>query len=196
MQEKKSFSGCYGMVILPTKKTIKIIQQITKNLDQNLNFLTKIPHLTLYYANFKNIPKSFILKKLEVLNRFKKIKLNLQEIQVYGDKFLFLNIVEKEKLQEPHLIALGLNKYLDKSKIPNAKKENLTLSKEEKKNLKTYGHPLVKNLYLPHVTMAYNTKGFKKPLPKEKLIHFEIDEFVFARIGEFGAVEEVVLTKS
>lgn len=124
----------------------------------------------------------------------------MREFEIYGKKFLFWNVKEvSDKLDKAHKKALNLANFLQKEATEN--KKNLSgLNGKEQENIKKYNHPLVKDLYKPHITIAYDSEGIdiapKKLDDLSKSANTDIKEISFARIGKNGRVKENLITVS
>ncbi|MFB6181545.1 MAG: 2'-5' RNA ligase family protein [Candidatus Magasanikbacteria bacterium] len=202
---KKFSPGHYGFVLKPDSKIREKVEKIQQEFCPNVEFKAGADgdiHLTLYHAPISTVSKpkiDKIIKTVEATGILDE-RLQLRELEIYGETFLFWSVSTiPEVLTEAHKKALNLANFLQKE--ASESKENLAgLSEKEQENIKKYNHPLVKDLYKPHITIAYNSTGIEVESKKiENFSHsasIDIEEISFARIGDNGRVEENLLTIS
>jgi hypothetical protein len=97
-------------------------------------------------------------------------------------------------MNEAHIKALTLAKYLDRASEAKAlSEERLSLREAELENVRLFGHPLVRSLFTPHITLGFH------PRISDHLVagltcewSFEVASVELARIGYPGRVDEVV----
>ena len=192
--EQESFSGAYGFVIQPDQKTQVEAENLAKRLAPSAEFLVQNPHITLFYAKFENLPKDVVEKTLLELKANERVNLSLNTLQVYGERFIFWNIEDKDKLRNAHEKALETAKFLNQVEIANAIEEGLKLTQKEQDNIRRFGHPLVLNDYLPHITLAYDGNGIVLSSQKNsEPWEMKIDKIHFAEMGPYGSVRKIIL---
>ncbi|MEO5927137.1 MAG: hypothetical protein ABIO72_00515 [Patescibacteria group bacterium] len=197
----KTYTGAYGIVALPGETVDRWVRGLGKlplgtGPDARpAQFSTKIAHITLYHGKLANVPQevvAMLLRSLEPLKHHNSY--GFTKIEEFGKRFLFLDVEATPLLQAAHLIALHLSNYLDRSSPPKAKEEGLELNAKEARQLERYGHPLTFDRFRPHFTLAYDEGGFAQysKLGPTPATLGNIRNFAFAKIGEYGAVEELV----
>lgn len=158
-----------------------------------------VPHVTLYHGKLKDVPIAVVAS---LVDRIRQLLLGhkfvLSEVVGFGGNFIFWNLSEVgsdiKQLQSAHEIALELAQYLDPTALPKATTEEaLTLSEEQKENVRRFGHPLVRNLFLPHITLGFHpgVANVKPPISTEEAT-LTVASVEFVRIGHPGRVEEVL----
>ena len=184
----KKFSGAYGIVIALDQKTVEAAQELVK--DVSADFKTAYAHITLFHTKLKDAdPESLkmITEKCHQLMQGQHV--TLDRIAVFGSNFLFWDALPSAALTQAHAVALELAEFLDQDLHTHTKGEALTLTPGQEHNIRTYGHPLVKDDYRPHVTLAYNHSGFPSTQEHKSVLHEAIiEKVVFAEIGQFGRV--------
>ena len=191
--EKKEFSGSYGFVIKPDSKTQEKAQAIAIKLAPGAEFQTTIPHITLYHGRIEHLPLRVVKEILAELKEHRGESLTLDSFEVYGGNFLFWDVKMTDILPPMHKKALSISAYLEKDGIAMAHDEGLKMTSKELDNIMRYGHPLVLERYVPHITLAYDSHGLtlspQLPLSPWRI---EIDDVIFAEMGKYGAVARIV----
>ena len=171
-------------------------QLLPANSDYKLG-AENLPHLTLYQAALKNCNRAQALKLVENLSAVLAGKeLELRELLVFGGKFLFWNVDLKgtnvSDLRDCHMQSLALAQYLDHE-------ENARLlpsrpgNKQQIENFSRYGYGLLKDLYLPHVTLGVSTSfAAAEPIFQPYPARVLVSGVALTRMGEFGKVVEVL----
>lgn len=198
--DPSKLSGPYGLVVLPDAETCAIAKKESANRMPNkaaYSLENEQPHLTLYHGNIINMP---LFEALQVRQDVAKIlqgsEIELYDIEVYADKFLFWNAehrpLEESPLQKAHYLAAGvLSSYLNREAEPSAQKEKLKLTDAEEKNVAEFGHPLVGDLYKPHITLGYDRRGIKN-VEGNYLRYMIADRIALVKMGDHGRIEKVV----
>lgn len=156
-------------------------------------YVVKKPHLTLFHAMVREPDLERIRKEVNFLHAFCiGDPVNLTEVAVFGDKFLFLDAIRSPQLRLVHAeAAITLLPYLDRETVRPAQKEGLILSPAEQSNLETFGHPLVGLEYRPHVTLAYDENPeviARCVLPPDNLRMQTIAAVRLGIMGEYGSL--------
>lgn len=192
---KEKYSGSYGIVIKPDMYTGEKSIELAHSLTPDAEYKVSLPHITLYHGNVSDLPHQEIEKILNAAREILKDDIQeLRTIDVFGGKFVFWDVVPNKIMRQAHDAALGLSEFLDQTKLARALQEGLHLTQEQKLNMQNYGHPLVGNLYRPHITLAYDAKGIV--LPKDVTGYdwqMKVDSIHFAEIGNYGSVAKVIL---
>jgi 2'-5' RNA ligase len=190
---EKPFSGSYGFVIAPDLSTTNLAVSLAHQLTPQAEFKTDHPHITLYHAKFTDLPIAEVKDTLNALALFQGTHFTLHDLQVYGGKFLFWNLVKDEKIQTMHSQSLASARFVDRNAVSKAVEEGLTLSQKEIDNTKKYGYPLAEDLYLPHITLSYDRAGVTIPEDiTAREWHITIDDVHFAEIGDYGSVRKII----
>lgn len=200
--QNSKFTGGYGFVAVPDQKTIdKCYSLVAERFPADWEYLLgskNLPHVTLYHSRMKGVPSEFATETREKLSStLCGLTFSLKDLQCFGAKFIFWNIDPSdssyELLLKAHQDALQLSKYLDPTAPKRAEEEGLSLSPKEKENVELFNHPLVRDLFTPHITLAYDEKanGFLKDGETDEFT-MTIERVEFAEIGFPGIVTEVV----
>lgn len=202
LNQHRCFSGGYGFVAIPDDKTIEKCYALTKEkFPEDWEYLitpSYLPHITLYHSKMREVPEEFAYEMREKLaSALNGLTFNLSALECFGAKFIFWNVAPSgssyERLVKCHQEALELAKYLDKTASKRAEEEGLTLTDREKENVELFNHPLVRELYLPHITLAYDERanGFLQNGESENFT-MTIEKVEFAEIGHPGVIIDVV----
>jgi 2'-5' RNA ligase len=190
--DKREFNGSYGFVLLPDKATAERARQLADELAPSAEYKVQIPHITLYHGNLRALPLEKVQELMFFLEPMQGEILGLQGTSIYGGKFLFWDINVTDNLQNAHEVALELSKYVDTEGDISALSEDLDMTEEEFQNAYFYGHPLVKNLYAPHITLAYDSQGLSLPAKRsDEYFAMTVSTFAFAEIGEQGRINKL-----
>lgn len=190
------FNGSYGFVIRPDSETQQMAESLANRLFPDAEYKTTVPHITLYHGRVENLPIEAVRAILSRLKENNGKDIDLKQIEIYGGKFAFWNSEVVSDLRLMHEQALGMAEYLDSGAAQRAVEERLNLTEKELSNVKKFGHPLVGELYKPHITLAYDNKGLK--LAAEKFIEpwkTKIDDVLFTEMGKYGSVVNVINIK-
>lgn len=184
------YTGKYGFVIEPDFETNALVRDFSEEIAPRAEFHVEIPHITLYHATLKNVPVSAITEVREKLSSIVGRRLILRDIQVFGNKFLFWNTEKTDWLQSAHETVLELSQYFDTESISL---EGLDFTANQRENLLSYGSPIVRDEYLPHITLAYNeTMEAFDGIPNERVHEMTVGRVSFVELGKYGAVVRVV----
>jgi hypothetical protein len=202
-----TFTGSYGIVALPDQVTSRRVKWLgeqpinggTRDVGEEnryAEFKTKVAHLTLYHGKVVNLPLTDVYMILRALRPLRGCPLLFDRLAVYGDKFLFLDVLVTPELMLAHLAALQLATFLNKEALAHAKQEGLNMSEPERVSLERFGHPLAYSLFRPHFTLAYDSSAninvgdeVVSKLPAMGLV----ESFAFVEIGEYGAIKRALI---
>ena len=126
------------------------------------SYLVRHPHLTLFHAVVRDPDLESIRKSVDRINRYCKNEpvRFLNQVKMFGDKFLFYDVVRTPMLEMAHASAVvALLPFVDHQAAQPATKEELTLTRSERRNLKTFGYSHVGEDYRPHVTLAFDDES-------------------------------------
>ena len=202
-----TFSGALGIVIIPDQATIAESYKLARNtLPAGSEYILSpgaIPHITLYHGKFLDVPTSEAQTILrDIRSDLQRANFSLGPIQCFGGNFIFLNVepddTTRHQLQLAHEKSLLLSRFLDRTAPPKAtSEEGLSLSTAELENLEGYGHPLVRQSYLPHITLGFH-RGLAVHFPngQSKKWRSAVGSVEFVRVGYPGTIEEIVSLES
>lgn len=196
------FSGALGIVIMPDKETIQqayaLAAEILPPTSEYVLAAGSIPHLTLYHGKLNEVPVDEALRIVsDIREILSGIRFSLGPIVAYGGNFVFWNVEKNSQaglLGEAHIKALLIAQFLDgTSEVKATSEECLALSQTELDNVKQYGHPLVKQLYSPHITLGFNP-GISQQLVSglHKKVEFSVDSVELVTVGYPGRVESII----
>ncbi len=213
---KRTLSGFYGILIIPDDTAVRTAVDISeKKRVREAAYRVKPEgvHLTLYQARtFVDLPVEFAQKLVGKLNecvvrhRSGELLLHLLDVEPYSDnpQFLFWNVDKPHKNQrllDAHGMSLALSAWVE-PEVENASKFERRIAdygdhrraREQRlyTNMTLYGHTLVGEQYLPHITIAADPEGFKKFKPYQEPHIGCAVRVVFARMGEWGKIEEIL----
>ena len=195
-------SGALGIVIVPDQATIErayaLAAEILPPKAEYVLAAGSIPHLTLYHGKLKDVPADEVRR---VVTDIRMIlagqRFSLGPIIAYGGNFVFWNVEQNTDIKlllEAHGKALAVAQFLDRmSEAKATSEEGLTLTEVELENVKQFGHPLVRQLYTPHITLGFH-RGISQTLATGLYENFEfsIASIEMARIGYPGRVKSLV----
>jgi hypothetical protein len=194
----KTYAGQLGIVLLLDDKTrgeaIRLANEHGEGNSLDIGG-QHTPHVTLYHSKLRDVPSDAVDALLEKLAAQLPQPLPFVELAGFGGTFLFWDIEWTESLVAMHESALSLSTYFDAAGDQPIEKENIQLSPEEFSNVKAYGHPLVRSLWRPHVTVGYYPAGM--PLsPAPAKFAGAAASVAFVRIGEVGTIVEIIVRRS
>lgn len=196
-------SGEVGLVVTLTAESERLCRAAAAEfLPGNSEYVLgaqNLPHLTLYQAALKDCDTNHALELAADLSGIISGKeLFLRDLVVFGGKFLFWNVnlhgSGVQELRDCHERSLVLARYLDLE-------ENARLlpsrpgTEQQIENFAHYGYGLLRELYLPHVTLGVNS-GFEASRQEfpERLGSVVASAVAVTRMGQFGKVVEVLTT--
>lgn len=199
-----TLSGPLGLVIIPDQQTIdrafKLAAEILPPGSEYILHPGSLPHLTLYHGKLRDVPVEEIalivhdLRQSLVGHNF-----HLGKIVGFGGKFVFWNVnqdqaLDSKVLSSAHEKALSLARFLDRASVPKAtSEEGLSLSDAELENVRLFGHPFVRQLYTPHITLGFH-RGVAQTIPANSMreVRFTVASVELVYIGYPGRVENVI----
>ncbi len=201
-----TFNGSYGFVLLLdrfTEERAKSFSSVALNDPDSFSgeplryaeILPEVFHLTLFHAKIKEASVEAVEEILEALSIHEQGIVVFHRITVYGEKFLFWDADCSAGLRAAHLSALHLSDFLDVEVKARAEdEEGLSMSMAERESVRRYGHPLMRRLYRPHITLAYNSSGFAGYRSHGESNHIgRIRKVAFAEIGTYGRVQRIIM---
>lgn len=196
-------SGALGLVIVPDNATIERAYALAEEImPKDAEYVLRrgsLPHLTLYHGKLADVPGFIASQTLEQLRtELVGQEFTLKEIVAFGGNFIFWNVDRTsrvcEVLQASHTTALNLAKYLDRSTVAKAVgEEGLSLKEEELENVRLFGHPLVRSLYMPHITIGFH-HGLSARIASDIECQWsmKVASVELVKIGHPGRVEEII----
>ena len=195
-------SGALGIVIIPDKGTIEqayaLAADILPPTSEYILTTGSVPHLTLYHGKLNEVP---VEEAFRIVSDIREIlsgaKFSLGPIVAYGGNFVFWNVEKNSEarlLGDAHIKALLIAQFLDRTSEAKAtSEEGLALSLAELENVRQYGHPLVKQLYSPHITLGFN-RGISQQLVSglHKKVEFSVDSVELVAVGYPGRVVSIL----
>jgi 2'-5' RNA ligase len=203
-----TLSGALGLVIVPDRATIErayaLAEEIMPKDAQYVLRHGSLPHLTLYHGKLADVPSPEAAETLkELRTTLVGQRLTLNSIVTFGGNFVFWNVdplsCNYEDLRAAHVKALSLAQHLDRSTVAKAvSEETLSLTAEEQDNVRLFGHPLVRSLYMPHITLGFH-HGISDYAATDMKCEWsmEVASVELVKVGYPGRVEEIIdLTKA
>ncbi|MBI2039373.1 MAG: 2'-5' RNA ligase family protein [Candidatus Niyogibacteria bacterium] len=182
-----TYTGQLGLVLLLDRSTA---EEMILNASGH-----HIPHVTLYHSKLRGVPQKTVRELLTELAGALPIPLAFTKIAPFGGKFLFWDIERSAALMRAHERALGLSRYFVPTGTQQAEREGIVLSANERRNVQTYGHPLVRELWRPHVTLGYFPHGLSCDTAM-KPFNGSAHGIAFVRIGEAGTIAKIISQKN
>jgi len=203
MDDAQVLSGALGVVIIPDQPTVEraysLASEILPGEAEYVLSPGSIPHLTLYHAKLQGLPRA---EMREILGSIRKLIVQkafwLGKIVGFGGNFVYWNVDQAREdckdLDLAHAKALSISRFLDRSLPSKAtSEEGLTLSEEQLENVRLYGHPLVGNLFTPHITLMFGQGTAQKLMGDSHLNwRFSVASVELVRVGHPGRIEELV----
>ncbi|MCA9363896.1 2'-5' RNA ligase family protein [Candidatus Kaiserbacteria bacterium] len=189
----RTFTGMYGFVLLPDLETEARARKYAQEVSSNALDLKHVHqrHLTLFHTKVVKASEGDLYVLLANLWKNLPIPANFTEVASFGGKFAFWDAERSEALQALHEEALGLAQFFDRSGAQQADSEALQLSEAETRNVREYGHPLVRELWRPHITVGYVPGGYDAA-GFSAAFAGSFNRVAFVRVGEFGTVAEII----
>ena len=202
ISEWSVLSGALGIVVVPDQETVQrsyvLAAEILPRGSEYVLAPGSLPHLTLYHGKLRDVP---MREALQMVSELRGIlvgqRFSLGPIVAYGGNFVFWNVAQDSDtklLKEAHSRALSVAQFLDRTLESKAtSEEGLVLSQPELENVRQYGHPLVRQLYAPHITLGFH-RGIARSLAPglHNRAEFSVASVDMARIGFPGQVESLV----
>ena len=193
LEQKEYFSGPYAIVIIPDANTNDRVRSLGRQLAPNAEFPTEIPHVTLFQAQVTDLPAKEVQKLLKELENLHGRQFDLYKLEIFANQYLFWDLKNTPQLQQAHEATLQLVKYVDPEKLKFAPHASLKLTEKQTESVKKYGHPLSGDAYLPHITLAADSKGLSLPGGINELPYqFTVESCRFSEMGKNGRVENLI----
>ena len=193
-----TYDGQLGIVLFLDESTEhRAIQIATKYKNGNSIDLGGLhtPHVTLYHSKLGGLPNNVVDRLLDIIIAMLPTSLTFTQVSQFGGKFLFWDIERSEVLLEAHNCALELSKYFVRIGEQQPDKEKINLSVLESANVKTFGHPFVRDLWRPHVTIGYYSDGAPQEIRTEGFSGRAVG-VAFVRVGEAGTIKEIITQRT
>lgn len=206
-----TLNGFYGLLIIPDSNTIRTAVQIAETVKSaDYRVSTEGVHVTLFQARtFRMLPISVARALTRKLHEYlvahpegeALLPLRRVEPYVYAPQYLFWNVERperNERLRIAHGMSLALSAWVDppQKRDPDAAftSDQRTLGDEmalkHNANERLFGHSLVGDEFLPHITITAGP-GFKFK-PRDEAITGAARHVVFAQMGEWGKIEKIL----
>ena len=187
-----TLGGSHGILLLPDDDTRDACHELaTRILPSEAEFIADHSHITLYHGYLKEAPTERILNSVDRLEHLVGANFDLNSVELFGGKFVFYNLTFDDRIGDAHRQALGMAEFLDQDVVARSVSEGLELTPDQQSSLERYGHPLVGELYIPHITLGYHSalpQSDFESMPRT----MSVKSVVLARIGEFGAADELL----
>ncbi len=215
-----TLNGAFGLLMIPDANTVRIVghvledRRVARRLEKAAYVVRpEGVHVTLYQARtFRDLPVEVArrlvgkLNQLVVHNRMGKLLFHLFEVGPYrdNDRFLFWNAHEPfgdERLQLAHGMSVALAAWVEidaedehafERRISDLPETERYRRRGLYENERLFGHTLVGEEYLPHITLAADPDGFGAIKPFEEPFTASAARVVFARMGEWGKIDEIL----
>jgi len=192
-EQKEYFSGPYALVIIPDTATVERVRSLARQFAPNAEFQTEIPHVTLFQAQVTDLPAEEVKKLLKELENLRGKQFDLDKLEIFAGQYIFWNLKNTPELQKAHEATLRLVKYVDPEKLKFAPHASLSLTEKQMESVKKYGHPLSGDAYLPHITLAADSRGISLPDGITELPHqLTVESSRFSEMGKHGRVEKLI----
>ncbi len=188
-----TYTGQYGFVLLPEQRLQQESCAISASIGNNSISLgrTHEPHLTLYHTKVCDVPEVFVDRLLHEIGMQLPISVSFTTVTSFGEKFMFWNARCSADLLKLHQHTLQLSKYFHASGIQQTDTEKVTLSTKELCNVKYFGHPLVHDMWQPHITVGYVPTGVNMYSRKHIMDGF-CNSVAFVEVGSYGTIARII----
>lgn len=188
-----NYSGQIGIALLPDAKTKAKSIALAREIHPNMLDIGGVhhPHATLYHARLNDVSASMVGGLLKDLAEVLPLSVSFYRTASFADKYLFWDVIVLPVLMGMHERTLELARYFTPGEGAVGT-ESLKLPAEQEENVRRFGHPLMRNLWRPHITVAYDDGGY--PAFKEREAHFAggFDRVALVEIGEYGTVKKIL----
>lgn len=192
-----SLTGFYGILLIPDEETRQRASVLASRLAPEAahRVAAHQVHLTLYQARFENLPLERVMRLLETMRMGffgaddPGLDFHMNFVASYNKQYLFWNAQNTSRLALAHEASLSLAPFIKKSS--GEELVDMNSLTDEERNIRNYGHSLIGDRFLPHITLAADAAGFKiEPLSQPFDSH--ASKFVLGRMGTWGRLEEVL----
>lgn len=193
--------GTIGIVLQPDEQMLHNVRKLASVHARNASYVVEHPHLTLYHAALASGGGEEVLtleRAMDIVNNVRTILQSLEipfnDIRVFADKFVFYHAKQPypSQLIAAHNKALDLSQWLNTEATAPATSEGLSLSERERDNLILYGHPLVNDLWQPHITLAFDLAGLTVHRNTSEPATMKIQDVLLVRIGTAGSIQSIL----
>ena len=195
----------FNVCLIPNKKIqqtcIKLSQEISQQYQTNfiLNHKNPIPHISIYHIGIPTKNKNKLFNLVENISKthqpFKVKSKNFFQF----DNFFFINTNISNSFIRLHNNVVDTLNPLREGFLRNEIKEfinNPNVSQQRKKYAQKYGYFLVKNEFIPHITITnfLNRSDIKQVIKKFNLPKFSFiaDKIFITKIGPYGTVSKII----
>ena len=186
-------SGQIGIALLPNQETKDKSIALAQTIHPNLLDIggAHYPHMTLYHARFTDVPSSVVDVMLKDVAALLPLSTSFYRIATFAEKFVFWDVSMLPVLMEMHERALDLARYFTPGKGAVGT-ESLKLPAEQVENVRRFGHPLMRHLCRPHITLGYDEGGHPAFKEQERIWQGGFDRVALVEIGEYGTVKKIL----
>lgn len=191
---QNSYTGQFGIVLLPDEQTNREAMRLSAECGRGNSIDLggrHTPHLTLYHSKLTSVPTAEVRRALDDVKDMLPIRLSFTEVAVFGGMYLFWDTERAEVLMKAHERTLDISRFFIPAGEQPMGTEKISLSSEEDLNIQKYGHPLVRALWRPHVTLGYYPQGISREPSSQAFEGFAV-EVAFVRVGEMGTIAEII----
>ena len=163
-QQTDTISGLCGVVLIVDPATEMQVRRLAGQ-SANMSVRTELPHLSLYHVDLDEVPRRAVTTVLQsIRDVVRNTPIRLEELAVFGDRFVFWDAAVTLELRAAHEAALELAPFrrVDGGKS-SAAGIGLDLTPEQIANDRDFGYVFVKRLFRPHVTIGYYDHAVEAP---------------------------------
>jgi len=188
-----NYSGQIGIALLPNQETKNKSIALARQVRPNLLDIggTHHPHMTLYHARLSGVPSGVVDVILKDVAALLPLSVSFYRIATFAEKFVFWDVSTLPVLMSMHERALDLARYFTAGEGAVGT-ESLKLPAEQVENVRRFGHPLMRNLWRPHITIGYDEGGHPAFKEQESVWQGGFDRAALVEIGEYGTVKKIL----
>lgn len=208
MAAEAPISGFVGLVLVPDEDTIAAARRLARAVlsedAESVLDAGALPHLTLTQCALREAARPPIVDLVRRLDgRLRDVRIPLRSLIVFGGGFVFWCVEpdspERARLQAAHHEALALGDgLLDPVANGAVVEATARLTGGDPvlvANARRHGYAFVRERYLPHVTLGFDSRLATTGTALEARTHshtLRVDRVALARLGRYGVVESII----
>lgn len=191
-----------NLILFPPEKVASIARELSLDLSERfetsfiLNTTNRVPHITIYQANYSINNLEKIGNQLKnFVKEVKPFRVRMGSFSSLAE-FVFWNAEITDELQNFHERAVNLLNPIRERHEDNSDLDLVGITQGQRRSFEHYGTILAYKEFLPHITLTrlrnYSDAEAAIKLLSRRTAEFLVDRFCLATIGQDGTATEIL----